>query len=174
MENQAPISDSQANHRAMRVAAHLGSIPELTRLLNAGVSINAQDQSSFDATPLIAAAAKGHLEVVDFLLHQGANVNLSESGGETALWWAIKGFHQAVVLRLLAAGADPNVKDEVGETALMWAVELGQEAIVPALLQAGAKVNAKSRKGKTAWFLALASERLDIAKMLDNAGATDF
>jgi len=47
----------------------------------------------------------GHLAVVQALLGRGADPNLGEAGGSTALVWAAREDYKEVVAALLAAGA---------------------------------------------------------------------
>jgi len=56
-------------------------------------------------TPLMAAVAKDHTDVIKLLLGRGADMNAKTTTGETALWIA-KQSHQAdVILLLEKAGA---------------------------------------------------------------------
>lgn len=72
-------------------------------------------------TPLIQACYHGNLQVVDDLIHHGANVNVKDKSGLTPLITAVWQCHTEVVLSLLAAGADPNAHDNSGSTVLMYA-----------------------------------------------------
>jgi len=57
---------------------------------------------------LIGAASVGHIEIVNMLLSSGADVNLSNNDGWTALICAAaKGYIQ-IAKMLLSAGADVN------------------------------------------------------------------
>ncbi|KAK7491702.1 hypothetical protein BaRGS_00016958 [Batillaria attramentaria] len=58
--------------------------------------------SATSVTPLMVAAGRGYLDVVEQLLNLGANVNLRASNGWTAVEWA-KHFKQAEVVELLEA-----------------------------------------------------------------------
>ena len=48
------------------------------------------DRRYRDVTPLMAAAKGGHLDVVEYLITNGANPNKTESNGMTALIYAVK------------------------------------------------------------------------------------
>ena len=56
---------------------------EVVRLLMRGAMINVRDKSGW--TPLHRAAARGHTEVVRFLLEQDADIDAVNSSGDTPL-----------------------------------------------------------------------------------------
>lgn len=89
-----------AGQTALYCAAVGGSTADVRTLLLAGAD---PDLEAVAGTPLGAAAARGHLSVVDTLLEGGADV----SGGEpqAALARAIEGRHVDVVRLLLDQGA---------------------------------------------------------------------
>ena len=55
-----------------------------------------------DGSPLIQAAAGGHLDIVWYLLDHGADVNLIVPGDENALMCAAEQGHLAIVQLLVA------------------------------------------------------------------------
>lgn len=75
-------------------AAGKGSLDEVDRLLRAGVSPNA---ARFNVTPLVAAAEHGHVEVIQRLIDAGADVNLRDQQGMTALDYATRAKQMAAM-----------------------------------------------------------------------------
>lgn len=67
--------------------------------------------------PLIRASRGGHAAVVRLLLAAGADPNLAEGEGITALTVAAEGGHLEVVRLLLEAGADPAYRTWEGTAA---------------------------------------------------------
>ncbi|NCF69896.1 MAG: hypothetical protein GWP61_28460, partial [Chloroflexi bacterium] len=68
------------------------------------------------------AAFNGDTKAVEDLLAEGADVNVKDGIGFTALFRAARSGHTETVKLLLAKGADPNVKlPTSGTTALMYA-----------------------------------------------------
>lgn len=67
-------------------------------LLKHKAQVNKADK--FQLTPLMAAAAKGNLEIVQLLLTGGANARAKDEEGKTALAYAKEGNHAAVVALL--------------------------------------------------------------------------
>jgi ankyrin repeat protein len=121
---------------------------------------------------LVQAARKGELQSVNALLQSGANPNLRNADGISALGVAAGQGHVAVVQALLAAKADPNFKDVNGDTALLLAAQQGRLGTVELLLAAGADPNPKSRmEGRSAVLLATMNRSFDVALRLLQAGA---
>ena len=59
-------------------------------------------------TPLTLAARKGHLEIVEKLLDNEAEINVLQNSG-TALYWAAKNSELDTVVLLLENDADPDL-----------------------------------------------------------------
>ena len=75
--------------------------------------------------PLCGAACGGHAEVVGALLSAGAEPDLREEFGFTALRWAAGLGHAEVAEMLLAHGADPDLPGPQGEVPLVVAARRG-------------------------------------------------
>ena len=82
---------------------------------------------------LLAAARTGHSGTVRDMIASGANVNVRDEHGNTALIEAARNGHDDVVRTLLASGADVNVKNDEGKTALMLALQGGHDETAQAL-----------------------------------------
>src|SRR5262245_60280357 len=70
------------------------------------------------------AAREGSLEAALVLADAGANVDLTEPDGATALLLAIINSHYDTAAVLLENGADPNIGDSAGMAALYAAVDM--------------------------------------------------
>ena len=130
-------------------------------------------------TALMLAACRGQTDQVNVLLEAGADVNKSNSRGETALmlvtsylWNSVPSHLKFDIMKaLLRAGADVNKVDDTGETALMSTVSYGHAGMVNALLEAGADVNKSNSSGETALMSAIDFGNAESINLLLKAGA---
>jgi uncharacterized protein len=100
--------------------------------------------SPYDGTALIAAAHRGHVDVVRALIAAKAPLNHVNNLGRTALLEAVVlgnggREHTAVVEALVKAGADVTLPDRHGTTALGHARTRGYSQIARILENAGAR-----------------------------------
>lgn len=72
------------------------------------------DQIEGECTALAAAIANNNIEAIHFLINNGANINVQDSKGKTALHMAV--FNLDVYTYLFQHGADPFIKDKFGCT----------------------------------------------------------
>ena len=75
-------------------------------------------------TPLMYAARENAIDAARALADAGADLNLADPDGTSALVFAIVNLHFDVANLLLEKGADPNVADEKGMAALYAAVDM--------------------------------------------------
>lgn len=94
-----------------------------------------------DWTPLMYAARQGSVDAASALAEIGADLNLADPEGSTALNLAIINAHFDLAEVLLQKGADPNIADSTGMTALYAAVDM--HTLGPMLSRPGPKVTDK-------------------------------
>lgn len=82
----------------------MGDYSAFERYLEKGMNID-QRRGTFDSSPLLAAANVGKWEAVKYLLKKGANPNLENALGETAISLAKKRNNEEIVKILIKAGA---------------------------------------------------------------------
>jgi ankyrin repeat protein len=75
-------------------------------------------------SPLMYAARENAAEAALALAEAGADLDLQDADGTTALGFAIMNQHYDLAAALLEAGADPDVADRTGMTALYGAVDM--------------------------------------------------
>ena len=86
-------------------------------------------------TGLHLASANGQIEIVKFLLHNGADIDCKTYSGTTALHVAIQHGQYKMAKFLIANGAEVNLTTSKGETALYFAVMTDCDKMVQLLLQ---------------------------------------
>ena len=112
-----------------------GNLRRMQLLHLTGANINARGNC---CAPLFLAAGEGRLDVVRYLLDEGADVNAREKLGNTALAEATYYGHIAVIKELLVRGADINAIGE-GGTALDIAVKRNNPAVADLLRHHGGR-----------------------------------
>ena len=153
-------------------AARLGDLAEVTRLIEADPAlVLAPDE--LGRLPLTHAAWYGNVEVVEYLLGQGAPADHASDSGWTGLHYASsrRGSSRALEA-LLKGGASPASVDADGWTPLITAAAVGLAKAVRCLLRHGtATLNHRSGSGATALYWAANSGGARVVAMLLEAGA---
>jgi hypothetical protein len=124
-------------------AAYKGDVKAIERGNYTRSDINQKfpDGACKDWTPIIIAAAEGHLEMVKLLIAKGADVNAKNAFGRTALMFASKYGFLDIVKALLQARADPNIRPKEGPIAIIAAGDEGKAQVIRELLHNGATVS---------------------------------
>lgn len=121
---------------------------------------------------LFDAARLGRADMIEPLVHAGADVEAHDPKGYTAL--ILASYHGSLdtTQALLTAGARVDAPDQPrGNTALMGVAFKGFAQIVACLLRAGAAVNQRNRAGQTALMMAALFGHAAIVEELIEAGA---
>ncbi|XP_055080813.1 ankyrin repeat and KH domain-containing protein 1 isoform X2 [Periophthalmus magnuspinnatus] len=148
-------------------AAREGHEEMVALLLAQGANINAQTEETQE-TALTLACCGGFLEVADFLIKAGADIEL---GCSTPLMEAAQEGHLELVKYLLNAGANVHATTATGDTALTYACENGHTDVADVLLQAGANLEHESEGGRTPLMKAARAGHLCTVQFLISKGA---
>uniref|UniRef100_A0A8D2LN10 Ankyrin repeat domain 17 n=2 Tax=Varanus komodoensis TaxID=61221 RepID=A0A8D2LN10_VARKO len=148
-------------------AAREGHEEMVALLLGQGANINAQTEETQE-TALTLACCGGFLEVADFLIKAGADIEL---GCSTPLMEAAQEGHLELVKYLLAAGANVHATTATGDTALTYACENGHTDVADVLLQADADLEHESEGGRTPLMKAARAGHVCTVQFLISKGA---
>ena len=126
------IFHSDGGDKSIYLVHYLASIGSLDmlRALAEYEEIKLDQQSDDGITPLMLAAEQGELEVVLYLLEQGAEYDAQDLVGLSPLLYAVREGYVAVVKALLEKGADINLADDNDYTPFM----LAEDELIKGLL----------------------------------------
>ena len=104
----------------LNIAARNGHLKTAAILIDNGAEI---DSVSGDRgnTPVMDAAAEGHIEILTRLISSGARLDIKSKSGQTALVLAVGRQAEDTAMTLIEAGADIDIKDDLGMTAKKYA-----------------------------------------------------
>jgi ankyrin repeat protein len=154
-------------------ATALGNLARVRELI--GKNFAQAKSLSPDGFPVVALAAfLGHLEVVQYLAAQGADINAAATNGSgyNALTGAVTSGHAAVVQWLLEHGANANYRYSVGYSPLLTAAANGRLDIAKLLLAHGADPHATTNDGKSALDLAKERNHPEVAVLFQARAAS--
>ena len=160
--NQFPLHKAVVENRALEVA----------KLIDDKIEVNL---IAHGMTPLLLACRYGTDEtsytITKLLIENGANINLQDSKGVTALMYASLKGHIGVVQLLIAKNPEVNLRDSQGLSALMYASEKGYTSIAKLLIAKNAKVNAQDNYNASPLTLACEKGHTAVAQLLIESGA---
>ena len=161
-------------HRALIEAARRGDEAEVRRLLAAGASVRATDESG--ATALIAAAYGDHLAVARVLIGAGADVNVQDRSQQSAYLIPTADGSVEMLRLTLANGADVRRTDSYNGTGLIRAADRGHVEVIRELLRTPIDVNHVNRLGWTALLEAIilgdgGARHTEVVRLLVAGGA---
>jgi ankyrin repeat protein len=136
-------------------AAQNGDLNEVKRLFALNPSIINEKDREKDTAIMKACRDCNAVNVVAFLLENGANINDRDTIDQTPLIIAAFNGCKDIVKMLLDAGADIGHRNDQGENALISAAQEGNIDVVKVLLEAGADVNQSNADGETPLDLAI-------------------
>ncbi|KAL3319329.1 hypothetical protein Ciccas_002011 [Cichlidogyrus casuarinus] len=151
------LKDLFRGDEALLEAAKKGNLNKVRRLLTPD-NINCRDVFGRNSTPLHLASGYNNLEIVEFLLQNGADANAQDKGGLIPLHNASSYGHVDVAAMLIHHGTSVNAVDKWGYTPLHEAAQKGRTQLCALLLAHGADPSAKNQDEETPYDLATASD----------------
>ena len=128
---------------------------EMLRSFGAQIEIDASENGWPSLVYVCRGDRGGNPKTVQELLDQGADVNVTNYKGQTALHCAVKAGFVEPVRILLAHGSNVNAQDRDGDTPLHAACRSSiknrerLQQVVDLLIQGGANFHVKNRAGRT-------------------------
>ena len=181
---------SAAGEKPLVVAITKGYLKIAEMLIQAGARLDT-DVDANKNTILHYAAYKGHFNSVKLLISAGADLNLKNNQGQTALDFArqfgkteivklileqnnkdnkllesIESENLELVKQLLESGANVNCYDKQKTTPLISAAFKGNAKIAKMFIDAGANVNAKDLNRNMAIHVAISKGNIEVVKVL--------
>lgn len=121
-------------------ACFFGQFKLVEYLLENGAEINQQAKNTTTVTPLHSAVSGNHFQIVRFLLHKKAKVNMRQIHGRMPLHIASLLGNNNIVEMLIEYGAHVNVKTEDGRTPMAIALEKGFKETAEIIESYGGKI----------------------------------
>ena len=165
------ITLPRPNPGVLQVAPQTASsVDEARERLAQGEDVNQKDEDG--STAIFSAVEDGDLELVKFLIDNGAKVDVRNDDKETPLMMIEEETPVEIVKLLLQQGAKVNRVDADGDTALIRAADSrAKPEILKALIDAGADLNIQNEEGMTALMTAADENDLENVRVLLEAGA---
>lgn len=124
-------------------------------------------------TLLHIAAMNGHLEIMKYLVADGAKIDVPMNLGrysEQAIHAAARGGNAEAVSYLMTLGAKLDTRDSDDATPLHHAAQYSTAEMVDALLGMGAKPELENKKAQTAAALAMVVKKFDTIEVFKKRG----
>ena len=136
----APSASDIASYTGLHLAAHLGDVDEINRLIAAGADLNIRDR--FQRTPAHVAAFASQDDALRALAEGGADMNALENGIYDVLTIAAVADEPEMVSLAMELGNAPDLITSIYDgTALIAAAHLGHHDVVARLVAGGAPLD---------------------------------
>ncbi|XP_025094753.1 tankyrase-1-like isoform X2 [Pomacea canaliculata] len=156
-EGDQDVADLLRGDAALLEAAKKGNLARVQKLASTE-NINCRDTQGRNSTPLHLAAGYNNVEVAEFLLENGADVNAQDKGGLIPLHNASSYGHVDIAALLIKYNTCVNAQDRWGFTPLHEAAQKGRTQLCALLLAHGADPTMKNQEGHTPLDLASADD----------------
>ncbi len=132
-------------------------------------SIDINQRSDTDATPLVKAAEYGLTDICEKLIDGGADINAFDKKQRTALYWAVVNKNLQLTKLLLENEADTEIPNSFNQYPLHRAAE-SNSTLTKLLIESGANVNCRDDREWTPLEWAIVYEQREIMSLLEQHG----
>lgn len=177
------IKNSENTH-LIHFAAEHGWREIVTMLIEIyQVNVDIVDSITFSSTPLILAAKRGNLDILNYLISKKANIDFFNGEHQNALHHSIANGHIEIVQALLKAGVSINTLTSDNNSPLMIAIKYNRTDISKYLIDNNADVSVKRKfvepftnvaAEENAFSIALKKDNLDLVKFFIENGKVDI
>ena len=154
--------DAVSGLTPLEAAVHTGHVGLVREILKRGARLGDE---------VLLAAERGHREVAELLMAEGAKVDTRDGRGRTGLMLAAAGGHLALLETLVGLGAGLEEADQEGLTPLTHAVISGQTNIAEWLLNRGVNVNTLDCYNRSPLDVAIYQGQSSMVETLLDGGA---
>uniref|UniRef100_A0A8C1RHV4 Poly [ADP-ribose] polymerase n=1 Tax=Cyprinus carpio TaxID=7962 RepID=A0A8C1RHV4_CYPCA len=156
-DGDTDIQDLLRGDAALLDAAKKGCLARVKKLCTPD-NVNCRDTQGRHSTPLHLAAGYNNLEVAEYLLQHGAEVNSQDKGGLIPLHNAASYGHVDVAALLIKYNACVNATDKWAFTPLHEAAQKGRTQLCALLLEHGADPTLRNQEGQSPLDLVTADD----------------
>lgn len=163
LSDNQPLFQAIVNNQSAAVKKCIQEDPQIVLL----------EDEKICTTPLMAAASKGHIDILKLLLAAGAPIDAIDKKGNTALMYALCNSKEStkVIKFFINYKADLTIPNEDDYTPIMLAASNNRCDSLRMLLKAGVDIEEKGALGYTPLFAAVANNAEEGLKSLVELGA---
>ena len=121
-------------------------------------------------TLLHYSSSYGHLNVVEYLVEHGCDINSKDIQDQTPLHYSSSKGHLNVVEYLVEHGCEMNSEDKQNRTALHYSSSNGRVSVCKYLVEHGCDINSKDQQSQTALHYSSSKGHLSVCKYLVEHG----
>ncbi len=126
----AGFSDDIENFKVVAYFIKKGDMEMVRALIESGFDLNSSESGDFGSSLLHNAIRYGQMEVFDYLIEQGADIDYIDAVGWTPLMESIIDSKPEFGKKLIEAGADQSIVNMKGANAKMLAMKFRQQAFL--------------------------------------------
>ncbi|XP_063416405.1 uncharacterized protein LOC134698047 [Mytilus trossulus] len=145
---------------------HLKQLDQSHQVTLANTQDTVTPKEHYGTTPLTETCHKGYTDMVQWLLHKNADVNLCDTDGYSPLYWASYEGSTDVVKLLLEKNPNVDICDKECYSTLSWASLEGHTDVVKLLLEKNPNVDFCNMHGESPLYLATYKGHTDVVKLL--------